>query len=254
MKSKKMGATLIGTLLAACPACTDHNSVNDTRRSITVGGEAMVKVAPDKIVVTFGIETWDAEITAAKTKNNDILRTAIASIKELGIPQKEIQTDHLSLKPRYKDGYRSENLLGHFVRNTFIVTLTEAAKVEELVTKALQAGVNHIHGVDFQTTDLKKYRNQAREQAVRAAKEKAEKMASVLGQSVGSPILIREGYAGSPWRYYSSWSGWGYGRGEGMSQNVIQSVQNGASEISDTIALGKIAIRANVNVTFELKE
>lgn len=254
MRSRVLVAVLNATIMITCPACADNKSTHDARRTIAVSGEALVKVAPDKIVVTFGIETWDAEITAAKTKNNDILRTVIASIKELGIPQKEIQTDHLSLKPMYKDGYRSENILGYFVRNTFIVTLTEAAKVEELVTKALQAGVNHIHGVDFQTTDLKKYRNQAREQAVRAAKEKAEKMASVLGQSVGSPILIREGYAGSPWRYYSSWSGWGYGRGEGMSQNVIQSVQNGASEISDTIALGKLAIRANVNVTFELEK
>jgi hypothetical protein len=78
-------------------------------------------------------------------------------------------------------------------------------------------------------------------------------MAGVLGQTAGAPIEINENYSGSPWGYYSSWSGWGYGRGYGMSQNVIQEVQGRDSEISDTIALGKISIRANVSVTFELK-
>jgi hypothetical protein len=79
-------------------------------------------------------------------------------------------------------------------------------------------------------------------------------MAAVLGQSVGAPIQISENYSGSPWGYWSSWSGWGYGRNQGMSQNVVQNVQGGSGEIGETIALGKISIRANVGVTFELKK
>ena len=134
------------------------------------------------------------------------------------------------------------------------MTLTDVAKVEDLVTKVLQAGVNYIHGIDFQTTEFKKYREQARELALRAAKEKADKMAAVLGQSVGPPIQITENYSGSPWWYWPSWSGWGYGRGQGISQNVIQNVQGGSRDSSETIALGKISIRGNVTVSFELKK
>jgi uncharacterized protein YggE len=39
-----------------------------------------------------------------------------------------------------------------------------------------------------------------------------------------------------------------------MSQNVVQNVQGGSSEISETISLGKISIRAAVTVTFELRK
>jgi hypothetical protein len=39
-----------------------------------------------------------------------------------------------------------------------------------------------------------------------------------------------------------------------MVQNAIQNVQGGSGEISETIALGKISIQANVSVTFELKK
>jgi len=220
---------------------------------ITVTGEAVVRVEPDKIIVSLGIETWDADIMLAKQKNSNILKKAIAAIKELGIADKDIQTDYLSVEPRYKDEYDKEHFIGYFVRNIFAVTLSEPGKVEELVTRILQTGVQYIHGIDFQTTEFKKYREQARDLALKAAREKAEKMAGALEQSIGAPIEINENYSGSPWGYYSSWSGWGYNRNYGMSQNVLQEVQGGGSEISDTIALGKISIRANVSVTFELK-
>ena len=41
---------------------------------ITVGGEAVVNVKPDKIVIRLGIETWDDNIANAKEKNNEILK------------------------------------------------------------------------------------------------------------------------------------------------------------------------------------
>ncbi len=221
---------------------------------ITVNGEATVNVQPDKIVIALGIETRDMEIMGAKQKNNEILKKALAVLHESGVPDKEIQTDHLSIEPRYRDNYGREDFLGYFVRNTLLVTVTDTEKVEGLITKALQSGVNYIHGIDFQTTEFKKYREQARKLALEAAREKAEKMAGVLGQSIGSPVQISETYSGSPGSYYSSWSGWGYGRGAGMPQNAIQNVQGGPGEISETIALGKISIRAGVSVIFKLKK
>jgi uncharacterized protein YggE len=225
----------------------------DDRPKITVSGEAVVNVEPDKIVISFGIETSDVDVTVAKRKNNEILKRAIAAIKECGVTERDIQTDYLSIEPHWKDDYRRENFVGYFVRNTFVVTLTKTEKIEELVTKALEAGVNYVHGIDFQTTEFKKYREQARELALTAAREKAEKMAAVLGQAIGDPLQINENPGGSPWWYYSSWSGWGYGRSQGMAQNVVQNVGGESGEISDTIALGKISIRANVSVTFQLK-
>ena len=243
----------VAVLMMHSVASGQQTYLYDDRSKITVNGEAVVSVKPDKIVINLGIETWDINILVAKEKNNTILKKVTVVMKELGVPEKEIQTDHLSIEPRWKNEYRNEGFIGYFVRNTVAVTLTDVVKVEELVTKVLQAGVNYIHGVDYQTTEFKKYREQARELALKAAKEKADKMAAVLGQSVGSPMNINENYSGSPWWYWSSWSGWGYGRGQDLSQNVVQNAQGGSGEISETIALGKISIRANVGVTFELK-
>ncbi len=219
-----------------------------------MNGEAVVKVQPDQIIITFGIETWDKDIMLAKQKNNDIMQKALKVIKDAGIPDKDVQTDYLSVEPRYDDNYEKKDFIGYFIRNTFVVTLSNPEKVEELVSSVLQSGVNYIHGIDFQTTEFKKYREQARELALNAAKEKAEKMASALGQTIGDPLQISEGYGGSDWWYYNSWSGWGYGRSNMMSQNVVQNIPGGSDKISETIALGKISIKASVSVTFELKK
>ncbi len=251
-----MKTLLVTTFLVIIPICSTHSQQTqlfDDRPKITVNGEAVVKVQPDQIIITFGIETWDKNIMTAKKENNEIMKKAIVVIQQSGIQDNNIQTDYLSIEPRYDNNYEKKNFIGYFVRNTFVVTLTEPGKVEELVTGVLQSGVNYIHNINFQTTEFKKYREQARELALNAAKEKAEKMAGTLDKQVGDPIQINEGYGGSNWWYYSSWNGWGYGRNNMMTQNVMQNIDSGAGEISETIALGKISIKANVNVTFGLK-
>ena len=216
---------------------------------ITVTGEALVKVTPDKVTLLLGIETWDEVIHEAKRQNNHILGKAIEAIKETGIKEKDIQTDHLSIEPRYRSGYTKEDFIGYFVRNSISVTLTEPDRVEELITGVLTAGVTHIHGITFETTEFKKHREEARRLALQAAREKAEKMAGVLGKQIGDPFQVNEIRQYS--RGYGGW--WGYGRGQGMSQNVVQNTGGQTDDVSGTVALGKISIKGSVSVTFELK-
>jgi uncharacterized protein YggE len=235
--------------LLVCLAIPAVSSAQE-KAQIRVQGEAVVRVAPDKVTVVFGIETWDKDIMAAKEQNNAVLSKARDAIAKAGVARKDVQTAHLSVHPRYKTGdYTNEGLIGYFVRNSLSVTLKDPAKVEGLITSALAAGVTHIHGVNFETTEYKKYREQARRMALEAAREKAQKMAAVLDREAGAPISIAEGYYHSP--RYGGW--WGQMRGGGMSQNVMQNVGGGGDDGSDTLALGKISIRASVTVVFALK-
>lgn len=257
MKSNVL-ATMILMLISG-PTWAQQISTGDTRPTIAVYGSAVVNVKPDKVVLTFGIETEDRDIIVAKEKNHAILKRAMESMKELEIPSKEIATDHLSVHPqyintsKYADGTK---ISGFMVRNVFTVTLSETSRVESLVAKLIQDGVNHVHDIDFQTSEFKKHREQARELALKAAREKATKMAAVLDQSVGIPIQISDqSRDDSRYRYYSSWSWGGYDRGPSMAQNVVQNIAaSGDDDVTDSVALGKIAISAAVYVTFELKD
>jgi len=245
-----MKALFLATVLSALTLTPALAQVAAPPR-ISVTGDATVYVQPDKILITLGVETWDQKVDVAKDKNNKVMADTVAAIKALGIAEKDIQTDHLSIEPRWQDSYdrKADAFIGYFVRNTLVVTLTDVTKVETLVTNVLNAGVNYIHGISFESSEFKKHREQAREMALKAAKEKAEKMVAVLGESLG-PVLEIQEHGGSPW-YYSNWNGWGGARGSAMAQNAMM-VMEGTAADSPTIALGKIAISVSVSVAFEL--
>ena len=214
---------------------------------ITVTGDAEVRVVPDEVILTLGIETWDKNLNRAKQQNDDRASAVIDAVQRLGIEARHIQTDHISIQPVYDD-YNRVNLDGYFVRKTIVVTLKDLSKFEDLLTAAIEAGANNVHGVDFRTTELRRHRDKAREMAVQAAQEKAAAMAETLGQHVGKARAINENNS-NWWSSYNSW--WG-NRGSMMTQNVIQEV-GGPAYTDGTIAPGQITVRAQVTVSFELE-
>ena len=227
------------------------SSTTNEPPKISVTGEAVVYAKPDKVVITLGIETSDENIALAKKKNTDILGWTISKIKQHGVLDKDIQTDHLSIEPRWEPGPRSyrEKFMGYFVRNSMVVTLSEVTKVEQLITSVLETGVNYIHGIRFQTSDLEKYRSKARLLALLSAQEKAEQMAVVLGQSIGNPINIHEN--DSYERFYSN-DGWGWGGGMMGGMSGMGGMARSPEEMEQTIALGELTIKSHVIVDFEL--
>ncbi len=237
---------LINTPLAAI--------ANESIGTIAVSGESEVKVAPDEVVITLGIETRNKDLAEVKRLHDNRLKDVITRIAATGVANKDIQTDYVRLEPEYNTNPTPKLFLNYLQQTTLVVTLRDVSKFEALLTAALKAGVEFVHGVDFQTSELRKHRDQARILAVKAAKEKAVAMATELGQKVGKPRSIQEGYFG--WvSSYGRW--WGRGFSNQMSQNVslnmVQSGGGGAGANQDSLAPGTLSVRANVSITFDLE-
>lgn len=60
MKTGLAGALVM--MMAASSVLAQQSQMYDDRPKISVSGEAVVSVKPDKVVVSFGIETWSADI------------------------------------------------------------------------------------------------------------------------------------------------------------------------------------------------
>jgi hypothetical protein len=220
-------------------------------RTVTVTGDAEVKVPPDQVILTLGVETWNKDLATAKRQNDEIVSRVLKVAEDHGVAPQHIQTDYISIEPRYKLGtYEVGDFIGYFVRKTIVITLKDITAFEELLSDALEAGATHVHGIEFRTSELRKHRDAARSLAIRAAEEKAIALAGELDQDVGRPTDIREEYNGW-WSPYNSW--WGRGWGAlGAAQNVIQ--ESGAPQgMESTLAPGQITVNARVTVTFELK-
>lgn len=223
---------------------------DDDERLITVSGNAEVRIPPDEVILTFGIETWDKNLSTAKKQNDTRTARVLALAKKFNIEPEHVQTDHISIDPTYESYYDHSTVRGYTVRKTVVFVLRDTDKFEDLLGDALEAGANYVHGVEFRTTALRKHRDEARALAIKAAREKAVDLAGELGQTIGEPLTINEEYS-DWWYWYNSW--WGSRWSGGMAQNVIQNAGGGPAETDGTIALGQIKVNARVSVSFALK-
>lgn len=233
-------------VLVALTASTLPAQMYTAERHISVTGEAVVMVAPNQVVVTIGVETFDPKIDVASQTNDRIARTLIDEWKRLGLADANIQTSGVTVDISYNERERSRarTIEGYIIRRSYAVTSGSAAMAERVIAAGLANGANQLGDVDFRTTEMRKYRDQARVDAVKAAREKAVLIASQLGASVGPPRSISE---------TTSYSEWGGRRGTGMSQNVVSyAPESGSADSQGAVAPGQIAVRATVSVTFDL--
>mgnify|MGYP001823932422 FL=1 len=236
-------------LCSAAMIAAPTASAQDERR-ITVTGEADVRVVPDEVVLTLGVETDDLDLSAAKSENDARMSRVMAVAEEAGLPDNLIRTDYLGIEPRYRFDGPNRIFLGYWVQRSVSLTLRDIDAFEDLLSAVLEAGANYVHGSDCRSAGLGTHRDRARSLALEAAREKAEMMAAELGHEVGATVLIREDRSGW-WSSYGGW--WRGGRGAYMSQNVVQNAPMGGATTEGATAPGQISVTANVSVTFELE-
>ncbi len=241
-------ALVLSVLLSGYTSASPQASVESG--FITVTGDAEVRVVPDEVILTLGVQTWNKNLDVAKRQNDQITAKVLALTKKYGINPNHVQTDYINIEPRYDDNYEASGFIGFFVRKTIVITLKDISEFEDFLTDVLKTGVNFVHGIEFRTTELRKYRDQARSLAIKAAKEKAGDLAKELDQSLGKPTSIREDRVGW-WSWYGS--GWWGSGWSSMSQNVVQNAGGNAPMTEGGIAPGQITVNARVSVTFELQ-
>jgi len=248
-----LAALLLTVTLGAGPAAAQTAPPQDRAepRLITVTGEAVVKVIPDEVVLSLGVESSDKQLRLARSLNDARVEQVLAAAEKLGIAAKDIQTDHISIEPRYRDSYEQRDFVGYFVRQAIVINLKDVSQFEDLLTAVLDAGANYVHDIQFRTTELRKYKDEARALAIKAAREKAVALAQELDQNVGKPFSIREDQEGW-WSGYNT--GWGSAGGLGMTQNVVQNAGTVGMEMDGALAPGQIGVTARVTVSFELEQ
>jgi uncharacterized protein len=215
---------------------------------ISVSGSAEVKVAPDEIYLRVGVETRDENLENAKKENDERVSKSLAFLKASDVKARDVQTDFISVEPIYGNDVLRPKPLTYVVRKSIELKLTKIESFEGLLTGLLTNGVNNVHGIEFRTSQLRKHRDAARAMAIRAAKEKADALASELGVKCGKVYNINANDGGGYWN--SSVSYWGGRFGGGMNQNAVQNMGGSSETGEDTLSIGQISVSAAVNVSF----
>jgi len=233
-------------LFLACAASALAQD-STSRPLITVTGQAEVKVAPDEVVFRLVVENLNKELAAAKAVNDESVRKVLALARSHQIPERNVQTDYITVEPKYAaaetDNNRSAEpvFLGYEVSKRIVIILNDVSRTEALLSDVLMAGVNYVRGIEFRSTQIRRHKDQARTLAIRAAQEKATALSREIGQTIGKAFSITESEPG----IYDNRT----------LMNNSSAISAGGQTASDetTIALGQISIQARVVVSFELR-
>jgi uncharacterized protein len=219
---------------------------------INVSGSAEVKVVPDEVYLRVGVEARDENLNVARRQNDEQIAGALAFLKAANVKEKDVQTDFISVEPDYDHNQSHVKPMAYIVRKSIEIRLTTVTNLEGTLTGLLTNGVNYVHGIDFRTSQLRKYRDQAREMAIKAAKEKADALTSALGVKRGKVCSINVNDWSGGWGGYGN--SWGQRWGNNWpAQNAVQNlgdIAGNADTAGQTFSVGQISVSATVNVSF----
>jgi uncharacterized protein YggE len=214
-------------VVAESPSCSSASLPH-----VTVTGSSVVRLPPDRVSFSVGVDTEGADLAQAFKANGVKLTAVLAALKTKGVQPKEIQTSNLEVTSRDDEG---KKLPGFRVRNLVTVTRDDPATVAELLQAAITAGANQAGSLRFFVAEPSRVQQRGLELAYRDARSKAETLARLANLVVGNALCVVE----SP-----TWGG-------GPQNSNLIGV--GYVDYSSPVEVGSEQVTFGVTVTYELK-
>lgn len=207
-----------------------------TRLDISATGES--KRVPDVAVISAGVVTQAADAAGAMRENAQRMSGVVAALRKAGVAERDIATSTVTLNPQYRYGENVPPVItGYQAVNTVTVRFREVAKSGAVLDALVAQGANQINGPSLQLDQPEAAEDEARTDAVRKARARAELYAGAAGLKVKRILSISEsgGYAPQPPMPYA-----------------VRSMAG--KEAADTAILpGEQTISVTVSVSFELE-
>jgi uncharacterized protein len=165
-------------------------------RGIVVVGTGTVQVTPDLAYVTVGTQTRATTAKEAQDQNNATMTAVLASIRRLGIADKDIQTLGLSLSPVYRND--GSAITGYDASNAVTIRFQDINQAGPVLDAAVAAGANTGVSIRFGVKDPDGAYRQALGSAAVDAQAKAAAIAKAMGVQIKAIESAVEESAGMP--------------------------------------------------------
>ena len=201
---------------------------------VNVTGEGKVYVTPDFVTINVSVETKGLDAIEVK-KNNDVAMDKILKfLTKIKLPKDDVLTQKVSLTPNYDYDTKINNFIAN---QTVVICLKNLAIYDTMIEGLVSNGVNRIDSIEFKSTKMEQFQSEARINAIKNAKHKAEDYVAVLGQKIGRAFTISENSQPNF-------------NPQPMYKAMLAS--DSAPNPKETLAVGKIEIVSNVSVSFVL--
>lgn len=212
----------------------------DNTEGITVTGEGIVKVKPDRVKIRVRVEHEGDSAQAVKKDTDQSVDKVLNFLENEEIPEKDYKTDYINLDKKYDHNTKETH---YTAQQAISITLNDVDRYNSIMSGLMKSGINRIDGISFEDSKVEKHQMEAREKAVVNAQEKAKTYAKPLGLKVKRAKAINELPNNTP-------------QPRPMLMRAANSVafedaQNAQDE--KTLAVGQIEIKEQVEVRFSLE-
>ncbi|MDD4358255.1 MAG: SIMPL domain-containing protein [Candidatus Pacebacteria bacterium] len=214
----------------------------ETINTISVTGSAEINAKPDVAQINLTVITGNKDLGLATEENNIKINDIISFLKEKNIEDKDIKTSTYNINPRYEYGedYRNRYLAGYDVTQSLIIKIRDLNMVGDIISGATSRGANDVSGLSFIIDNDELLKEQAKEQAITDAKDKALKLEKDLGVSLKEIIGFYENTYNPV--YY-----------EATSSYKMLGMGGAADSVSPSIETGENTITSNVTIIYKVK-
>ena len=151
---------------------------------ISVSGEGVVEVAPDRATISAGVITRDKNAAKVQGDNSRIASEIIKAVAALGIDKKNIRTGNYSFHQYYRQENNRRIADGYEANNTVTIIIDDLNLVGKVIDAALSHGANNIDSLEFGIKNKANLQNEAIRLALRDARAKAEVVAAEFGKNI----------------------------------------------------------------------
>jgi uncharacterized protein YggE len=215
-KMNKKSLLLIVSLIAALAVvglvgCTAEGTeledlkglnLGNQQQGIWVTGTGKVSAVPDIVELRLGIEAQETTVAAAQTEATDAMDEVMAALLANGVAEKDIQTQYFSIQrvTRWDSDTQQEVVIGYRVTNMVTARIRNVDKAGAVIDAVAVAGGDFIRidSINFSIDDPSVYYDEAREEAMADATDKAERLADLAGVTLGKPTFISESVQAPP--------------------------------------------------------
>jgi uncharacterized protein YggE len=179
---------------------------------LTVNAEGTSTGEPDLALFSAGVTTQGDTASAALAENSTKMTQVIAALKRAGIAERDIQTSNLALNPVYAPPKRmpdgsfedqGQKIVGYQVSNQVSVKQRKLADYGKVLDALVAAGANQVNGPNFMLSKPEAAQDEARAEAMKAARARAQLYAQAAGLRVIGIVSISEtgGFRPQPMAY-----------------------------------------------------
>ncbi|MBR0553998.1 SIMPL domain-containing protein [Stakelama marina] len=202
---KMILAATAATLIWGIPAASAQTgtpaelTVPDNATLLEVVVEGQATRVPDIATIRAGVVTQATSAGDALKQNAARMAAVLAALKKAGIADKDVQTAAISLSPQYKYGDNQPPVItGYQASNSVSVRFRDIEKSGAILDALVAQGANQINGPDLSIDAIDAAQDEARTDAIRRARSRADLYAKAAGLRVDRILSISEGANSAP--------------------------------------------------------